>query len=68
MATGNPNETVVEVYAATGTGRNEQGFGKIGSVTTKADGTTEFSPQGKFNELPETVRNDISSKKASNIC
>ena len=62
LKTGNPNETSVDVYASTGTGRSKVSYGKVGSVITRADGTTEFSPQGRFNELPQAVKNDISSK------
>lgn len=58
----NPNQTAIEVYATTGTGRAAQSLGKVGTVNVGADGNKEFIPSGRFNELPEAVRNDISSK------
>lgn len=62
LAGTNPNETAIDVYATTGTGRAAQNLGKVGTVNVGADGKEQFIPSGRFNELPEAVRNDISSK------
>jgi hypothetical protein len=57
----NPNQTAIDVYATTGTGRAAQSLGKVGTTTVAANGSTQFAPSGNFNKLPEAVRNDISS-------
>jgi hypothetical protein len=59
---GNPNQTAIDVYATNGTGRSAQNLGRVGTTTVNADGSTQFVPSGRFNELPESVRNNISSK------
>ena len=58
----NPNQTEIAVYATNGTGRSAQDLGRVGTTTVNADGSTQFTPSGRFNELPESVRNNVSSK------
>jgi len=62
----NPNQTPIDINISTGSGRNKKDFGKVGTTTINSDGSTQFIPSGNFNQLPESIRNQISSKEGQN--